>query len=685
MANFDVNKEFEGLYQLYKRAVIPELISLGFKELKTSSEHDFYSYRKATTWEISFMRELYKGAFLYVLAYSSKLSSTVFEFEITIDTTEGFGAREIVDPFRKRIFVQNQSGVKKVKVSIAQAIKRATSIIEKYSKESKIMAVTIIGAKQLVELYGRNIANIKDLETKLNKRIIPLARENQQIENWISKNLKNWLLRESDSVVPVRKAKSAHPKWVPDLLNKNEEVLEVKLTPELTNKIAHMLDYLHTRVDEGSNIKLMSVPDAFRLTEQWDEQLKKAKIKEGEGGEVKVVRSYPGDYHWVQLLDEEAFRFEGNSLGHCIGRAGYFEEYKKGRSLFFSLRGPKNKPLVTVTYNIASRVIADIKGWSNGKIKDEGAKKFIVDFVNKPVKGIGPFTEIHDLHLHKLTSIGNFVYDPKGNEKLVVPENLDISNGFKDEFPETLEIKGDFFLKGSLPKLDSLVNLTVGGNFTLVGPNNLKTWPETWKVGKSINLSKVKIGSLPKNFKVNGDFNLSYSNIASLPPGLTISGTLDVSHTPIRKIPKDLSCKEIVLDVEQAEDIGSLPMKVTLSKGVVTTGKLKPIIKDVAQTVQTQVIDKVFPGALLVGPTSKTEKTYHSSLFKVLASSEVRTDAEQVKKKVKTAAETMMVKNKLAEKYPNVRIKIRVSYPFLVLEIEVHNFNAKLNTNLVVI
>lgn len=74
---------------------------------------------------------------------------------------------------------------------------------------------------------------------------------------------------------------------------------------------------------------------------------------------TQMVKEYPEGYRWVELRDaeldpkggyspelEDALRYEGDTLGHCVG--GYCEDVASGHSRIFSLRDAKGQPHVTI-------------------------------------------------------------------------------------------------------------------------------------------------------------------------------------------------------------------------------------------------------------------------------------------------------------------------------------------------
>ena len=172
----------------------------------------------------------------------------------------------------------------------------------------------------------------------------------------------------------------------------------------------HILDVLRQDVAEGrirpEQLNKVSMEQAVRRTYEYDQEMAKrmheATLKQQEG--FPVHKEYPEGYKWLELampkpsenlpqgwtmlepkggvmravneagdrvigndmpeliknlyyrhpdtpgnprqMLEEALKYEGNTMGHCVG--GYCPDVVEGRTRIFSLRDPKGEPHVTV-------------------------------------------------------------------------------------------------------------------------------------------------------------------------------------------------------------------------------------------------------------------------------------------------------------------------------------------------
>ena len=102
---------------------------------------------------------------------------------------------------------------------------------------------------------------------------------------------------------------------------------------------------------------IASRPDISRAT-SWHELVERSRawhatfeIKKSPGGvrQGKIVMTFEDHPGWSiqQLTTRRQFDDEGDALGHCIGAARYYQKYKDGRGLYYSLRDPSGEPRLT--------------------------------------------------------------------------------------------------------------------------------------------------------------------------------------------------------------------------------------------------------------------------------------------------------------------------------------------------
>jgi hypothetical protein len=176
----------------------------------------------------------------------------------------------------------------------------------------------------------------------------------------------------------------------------------------------HIIDVLREDLRAGrirpEQLSKVSIEHAVRRAHEYNEERKKAmaeaQLKATEG--MPVHKEYPEGYKWIELalnkelpeghtmspsgtyVDpqgnesihhpnysklEDALKYEGDTMGHCVG--GYCPDVASGKSRIFSLRDAKNEPHVTVEVKPADitrefRNLPDQERWNlSQQVKDK--------------------------------------------------------------------------------------------------------------------------------------------------------------------------------------------------------------------------------------------------------------------------------------------------------------------------
>lgn len=144
-------------------------------------------------------------------------------------------------------------------------------------------------------------------------------------------------------------------------------------------ELEHAVIYLKPMTERNKNIA--AIPFKQAVTEG-ERSFEKQKIEEKmtETAEDKrLVFQYPNGFAWYDLLTPKALRNESVYMNHCVGSVslGYGAKVAAKTIRIISLRDSDNKPHVTIEYEVGTKRVAQIKGNSNSKIKQEYKKAVI--------------------------------------------------------------------------------------------------------------------------------------------------------------------------------------------------------------------------------------------------------------------------------------------------------------------
>jgi hypothetical protein len=188
------------------------------------------------------------------------------------------------------------------------------------------------------------------------------------IRQWFKTQYLKWFKSNVDddkkSAIP-HQYKEGEPEWM-----SREGVMDFSgFKDNQKQKLSHMVDYFKTL----SDIDLKSLyKEPLKVIEdkmsKWERTLAKKVNKSKlsplvEGTDFEVINntkdSNGAPMRWVKLLTKKAFKFEGDSMGHCVG------DYNPGskRLSIISLYDEDNLPHVTL--EIQGKNINQIKGKQN--------------------------------------------------------------------------------------------------------------------------------------------------------------------------------------------------------------------------------------------------------------------------------------------------------------------------------
>jgi len=400
--------------------------------------------------------------------------------------------------------------------------------------------------KYLIELNARNIVNIKDISDYINH--ISSNIKTVEIKNWVSKQVKEYLQNDIESVEKVTKSKSTDPDWLKNSV-KEGTALKVELTDNFKDNTNLILTYLDIIDDKKELSKIYKI--------KYKEMLDKANYYfiNNDSKDITVVREYKSGFKWVTLDSLHAFNRETKLMNHCISTdPEYVKKLESGKGIYYSLRSSSNKPHCTI--EVEKRQIIQIKGHSDGPVIQKYVR-YVLDFIKNPIENkykkiqgkndlmnIGCILQKGVLHnIYKL--LDGFIYNG----------TLDYTDDkYLKKLPDNLTIKRHLNLTGTniteLPK-----NLSVGGSIIARKTLNLKKIHSSLKT-YDLDLSESGIEELPDELILKRDLNLVKSKVKKLPSRLKIKGSLYIEKTDITELPEGLTCSFLSLE---KTDIKELP------------------------------------------------------------------------------------------------------------------------------
>ena len=96
----------------------------------------------------------------------------------------------------------------------------------------------------------------------------------------------------------------------------------------------------------------------------------------GDPSAVEVLSDSGQGWRWVRVTSPEGLDYEGNAMGHCVGRGGY----DTGATII-SLRDKHNMPHCTIEWNEDSRSVEQVQGRANGPVVEKYHRS-VVSFID---------------------------------------------------------------------------------------------------------------------------------------------------------------------------------------------------------------------------------------------------------------------------------------------------------------
>lgn len=217
---------------------------------------------------------------------------------------------------------------------------------------------------------ARNVVNQEDLEVLL----ASLSARYDNLVDWINGPLKKWILRKAPTKPVADLAETpGMPDWLKTSIQKGDSLVEIDVaaTSELVSPV---LDYMEDLLDKkpDTDTKQIGFETAQARSVKWHDLMRKQAENRAKRGAnavaveepgTTIVKQYEDGYNWRSVTSKAALVREGDIMGHCVGRFGYFNQVVRDKVTILSLRDEKNEPHVTI--ELRGDEICQIKGKAN--------------------------------------------------------------------------------------------------------------------------------------------------------------------------------------------------------------------------------------------------------------------------------------------------------------------------------
>jgi hypothetical protein len=340
---------------------------------------------------------------------------------------------------------------------------------------------------KLLISIAANVYNHQDIHDYIKR----LHTGQANIDSWLNKTVRIYLLNENKYHVTVSKPPKNAPEWALQA----KDLVEFKATPKLTQDLEHAIGWLRTFPD--TKVFNVRVEDAITQGNlHIERENAKADSKEGT---IEVLHTFKDDWTIVSLKDAQALKREGKIMQHCVGneQQDYIRSVANKTLQIWSLRDPNNQPHCTIEYAAKEKKIEQIKGKQN-----KGVVAKYTQYVSTWLHLAEKRKLVKSFDIDELINIGVLVQDgtwydvynlPKG---FTVTANLDLSELSGVTLPENLIVQGSLLLhkfSGVLPEGLVCNSLTIQESSEVKFPSSLQVNVLVIEQCKRINLSEVEI------------------------------------------------------------------------------------------------------------------------------------------------------------------------------------------------
>jgi hypothetical protein len=322
---------------------------------------------------------------------------------------------------------------------------------------------------------------------------ISKSQSDLQIKDWVSSNVKNFLLKKYKGVKIVNKNSingilpKQECKTIMMAIKNDEPIYSLNISQNLRNEVLHVIDFLGSEKAPKTVVRLDYI-SARKHAKKWVDDLNNAnKNVKVDEKKLNVIHYFKNGYKLIKLTTEEEFQEEGQKMKHCV--SSYWGKQSE-TNLILSVRNSSNVSIATIELKLHkiiknekySCIVTQFKGRSNIGMIDPSVARELDTYFKSTYKSVewydssafGPMLLIDGSSTRQYLALW-----PEGS---VYKGNLDLSNLEIRMLPNKLTVTGNLDLTNC--PISFLGNgLVVENNLTVHG-SQVVVIDDTVKVGK---------------------------------------------------------------------------------------------------------------------------------------------------------------------------------------------------------
>lgn len=218
---------------------------------------------------------------------------------------------------------------------------------------------------------SRNVINSEDIGPWLAENF---SERYSSLTLWTSTVVRKWCIKNAPVVDAPRVPTEGMPDWLRKALQDPAAVApqNVVLDDVLRLRLQQVLDYMSELVSEKPDTNLASIgyDVAEQRAKKWHEDMQATQTRQTPSEEdgTKIILPYADGWSWREVEGEDAMNREGELMGHCVGRFGYYQQVMRAKIKIISLRDAKNVPHVTIEISEHRQAVRQIRGTANAEV-----------------------------------------------------------------------------------------------------------------------------------------------------------------------------------------------------------------------------------------------------------------------------------------------------------------------------